>query len=651
MGFGRRLLGKDGGSEGGLNLDALSAALDEVPAGFAYFDPEDRLVSCNPAFREVFESGDDPIPVGAKYAVVFRAAAVKGRIDGVRHDEEGWLEERLKAHDADTSHFTLTLRTGRVFEVDERRLPDRSTAMTLLDVTDYERRDAASSTNEQKARAMLDSVFDGVLTIGADGVVDSANARAADIFGHATERIIGNTISLLVPDVPLADLLDADAIGSIRVFRGLKADGEALNLDIAISELPDTWSLQDRRRQSRKTYVATIRDVTEQRALARQLQQAQRMDAIGTLAGGIAHDFNNILSIIMGYGALIQQDLGEGTETRENADMVVQAARRARELVEQILTFSRQSDEQAKTPFDPKPVVKEVLKLMRSTVPATIDISQEITAHEGRLVGDVSQLHQIIMNLCTNAVHAMGSGPGRLTVSLTDTHLDGPEAVAWGVAPGAYWHFDVADTGDGIAADVLDRVFEPFFTTKERGQGTGLGLAVVHGIVTDHGGVVRVESPPGEGARFHVLLPLTSLEASAVAPTANDPAPTGNGQILLVDDEDLIVRMGQKMLSRLGYTVVGATDAEEALETFRANPEAFDLLMTDQTMPGLTGDALIREVRRIRPALPVVLCTGYSQVMDAEKAKEMGIDAFVMKPLEGDQVGQIVSQVLAAHRS
>ena len=651
MSFGRRLLGRDGGPDDGLNLDALSAALDEVPAGFAFFDPEDRLVSCNPAFREVFESGDDPIPVGAKYAVVFRAAAVKGRIDGVRRDEESWLEERLKAHDAGANRFTLTLRTGRVFEIDERRLPDRSTAMTLLDVTDYERRDAASSTNEQKARAMLDSVFDGVLTIGADGVVDSANARAADIFGRTIETVIGNTMSLLVPDVPLADFLEVDALGSIREFRGRKASGESLNLDIAISELPDTWSLQDRRRETRKTFVATIRDVTEQKALARQLQQAQRMDAIGTLAGGIAHDFNNILGIIMGFGSLIQQDLAEGSETRENADMVVQAARRARELVEQILTFSRHSDEQTKLPFDPKPVVKEVLKLIRSTVPATIEIAQEITAQEGRLVGDVSQLHQIIMNLCTNAVHAMGSGPGRLSVSLLETHLDGSEAAAWGVSPGTYWHFGVGDTGDGIPADVLDRVFEPFFTTKERGQGTGLGLAVVHGIVTDHGGVVRVESPPGEGARFHVLLPLVALEQVDVVTTAAASAPAGNGRILLVDDEDLIVRMGQKMLSRLGYTVVGATDAEEALETFRADPEAFDLLMTDQTMPGLTGDALIREVRQIRPAMPVVLCTGYSQVMDAEKAKEMGIDAFVMKPLEGDQVGQIVSQVLAERRS
>ena len=271
MSFGRRLLGRNGALADEPNLEALRAALGDVPAGFALFDPEDRLVICNPVFREVFESGDDPIPDGAKYATVFRGAAVKGRIDGVRRDEEGWLDERLRAHGAGPNRFTLTLRTGRVFEVDERRLPNNSTAMTLLDVTDYERREAASSTNEQKARAMLDSVFDGVLTIGADGVVDSVNARAAEIFGRTIETIIGNTISLLVPDVPLQDFLAPGAIGSIREFRGRKASGESLNLDIAVSELPDNWSLQDRRRETRKTFVATIRDVTEQRALARQL--------------------------------------------------------------------------------------------------------------------------------------------------------------------------------------------------------------------------------------------------------------------------------------------------------------------------------------------------------------------------------------------
>ena len=213
MGFGRRLLGKDGKPPGEVNVDALSAALDDVPAGFALFDSEDRLVLCNPAFREVFEAADDPIPDGAKYAAIFRGAAVKGRVDGIRRDEESWLDGRIKAHNAGPNRFTMTLRNGRVFEIDERRLPNNSTAMTLLDITDYERREAASSTNEQKARAMLDSVFDGVLTIGADGVIDSVNARTAEIFGRPIEMIIGNTTSLLVPDVTLSDFLASEGVG------------------------------------------------------------------------------------------------------------------------------------------------------------------------------------------------------------------------------------------------------------------------------------------------------------------------------------------------------------------------------------------------------------------------------------------------------
>jgi len=643
----RRLFGKDTEKERA-TLKGLLASLQALPQGFALFDARDRLVICNPAFRQVFEVGDDPIPDGATYAAVLRGAAVKGKIEGVRRDEEGWLSERLEAHNNPENTFNLTLRTGGTYAVWERAVAGGGNVVSLIEITQYERRDAASRTNEQKARAMLDSVFDGVLTIGADGVVDSVNARAAEIFGRPIETIIGNSVGTIIPDMPLSDLIGDRALGSIREIKGRGAGGVAINLEIAVSELPDTWSLQDRRRASRQTFVATIRDVTEQRALARQLQQAQRMDASGTLAGGIAHDFNNILSIIMGYGGLIQQDLPEGTEARENADMVVQAARRARELVEQILTFSRHSDDQAKKPLDPKPVVKEVLKLIRSTVPATIEIVQEIVEEDGRILGDVSQLHQIVMNLCTNAVHAMGAGPGRLHVSLSPENLDADAAAAWGVSSGDYWHLSVADSGDGIAPDVLDRVFEPFFTTKERGQGTGLGLAVVHGIVTDHGGVVRAESRPAQGATFHVLLPMGATERDFPEATPASAAPTGRGRILLVDDETLIVRMGQKILNRLGYTVVGATDPEEALETFRADPGGFDLLMTDQTMPGLTGDALIRAVRSIRPDLPVVLCTGYSQVMDEEKAKEMAIDAFVMKPLEREDVGRIVSTVLAA---
>jgi len=646
-GLAARLFGGGGGEAGGPTVEALVAAVSALPFGFALFDESDRLVLCNRTYREVFESVDDPIPGGTRYAAILRGAAVKGRVAGVRRDEEVWLEERLAAHANPENDYALALRTGRNYAVFERRLADGGVVVMLDDVTDYERREAASKTSEQKARAMLDSVFDGVLTIGADGVVDTVNARASEIFGRPIEGIVGNTVGLLIPDVPLPELIGERVLGAIRPVQGRAGDDRTLELDIAVSELPDNWSLHDRRRESRKTYVATVRDVTEQRALERQLQQSQRMDAIGTLAGGIAHDFNNILSIIMGYGALIQQDVPEGEELRENADMVVQAARRARELVEQILTFSRRSDDQEKKAFDPGPVVKEVLKLIRSTIPATIEIDRDITQQDLRVVGNVSQLHQVIMNLCTNAAQAIGTETaGSISLSLRPESLSGSDAAAWGVAPGSYVHLCVSDSGSGIAPEVLERVFEPFFTTKERGQGTGLGLAMVHGIVTDHGGVVRAESPPGQGASFHILLPAVTAEPAAPAKELAGEAPAGAGRILFVDDEALIVRMGQKILSRLGYTVVGATDSEEALDAFRADPDAFDLLVTDQTMPGLTGDMLIREVRAIRPAIPVILCTGYSQTMDAEKARDMGIDAFVLKPLEGDEVGRVVSNVL-----
>ncbi len=329
-------------------------------------------------------------------------------------------------------------------------------------------------------------------------------------------------------------------------------------------------------------------------------------------------------------------------ETRENLDMVVRAARRARDLVEQILTFSRRS-ERERRPLDPKPVFEEALKLLRSTLPATIEIRTHIDEAPMQLLADPSQLHQVMMNLCTNAAHAMREAGGGLEVSVERVRgaLDGETA-------GAALKLSVADTGAGMDADTAARIFDPFFTTKERGQGTGRGLAVVHGIVTEHGGTIDVASRPGEGATFTVYLPIHAAAASAAEEPAAKAPPRGRGRILFVDDEVPIVRMGQKILGRLGYTVVGATESEEALDAFREAPAAFDLLVTDQTMPGLTGDALIAEVRKLRPDIPVILCTGYSQKMDEETAKSAGIDTFVMKPLEGGELGWAVARALTA---
>ena len=370
------------------------------------------------------------------------------------------------------------------------------------------------------------------------------------------------------------------------------------------------------------------------------------MEAIGTLAGGIAHDFNNILSIILGYSSLaLEGTAGEG-ESRENLEMVVQAGRRARDLVDQILTFSRRG-EHAKSPLDLGAVLREVLKLMRSTLPATIEIRQDLGDAPAQVMADGSQLHQVRMNLCTNAGQAMEDHGGTLSASLDRIDLDAEQAAPRGeIAAGAYHRLRVADTGHGMDRATAERVFEPFFTTKGIGSGTGLGLSVAHGIVTEHGGAISIQSAAGSGTTFEVLLPVHIGVAEDLPAAVRTETPKGKGCILFVDDESALVRMADKVLSKLGYTVLGETDSTAALARFREDADAIDLVITDQTMPGLTGDALTRELRKIRADIPVVVCTGYSRLYTPEMAQEMGIAGYLKKPIMPDELGQMVGRAL-----
>ncbi len=385
--------------------------------------------------------------------------------------------------------------------------------------------------------------------------------------------------------------------------------------------------------------VVVFSDISEQRRaeeerrnLEDQLRRAQKMEAIGTLAGGIAHDFNNILSAIMGYAELSQISLSEENKVSGYLSEIHRAANRAAELTRQILTFSRQTDHKLK-PVIVNVIVKEVLKLIRATLPATIEIKQEIKS-DALVSGTPSQIHQILMNLCTNAGYAMQEEGGVLTVKLTDIKVD--DNVMYrskGLTPGPYLNLTVSDTGHGIASDMLDRVFDPFFTTKERGKGTGMGLAVVHGIVKSYGGTIYVKSKPGQGSVFTVLLP--ALDSNMETDSADDRAapPRGNEHILFVDDEPVLVEVGEIMLKRLGYKVTTRTSSVEALSLFREQPDRFDLLITEMTMPHLTGYKLARKMINIRSTIPVILCTGFSKLIDEQDAKSLGISEFIMKPI------------------
>ncbi|MBF0476729.1 MAG: response regulator [Deltaproteobacteria bacterium] len=387
------------------------------------------------------------------------------------------------------------------------------------------------------------------------------------------------------------------------------------------------------------------RDITDIRKLEAQLRQAHKLEAIGTLAGGIAHDFNNVLSPIIGYTEMALGDDPGTNPVRYELEQVLTAANRAKELVKQILAFGRSGQDQLMRPVDISQVVKEALALLRASIPTTIEIKQDI--ERGVAIADSTQIHQIIVNLGANAAHAMEDG-GRLTVSLKSVHLTGPDLTALSLIhlkPGPYLRLSVADTGHGMDAETVQRIFDPYFTSKDVGKGTGLGLAVVHGIVERHGGEIQIRSALGQGSVFDLYFPMVVKEPKNEAAPVQI-APKGSERILVVDDERAIAEYTAKTLKRLGYRATAQTNAREALDFFRTHAQEFDLVITDYTMPGLTGIELAKEILMIRPDIPIVLTTGFNEKATDQAAKETGIKELALKPLTKMSLATLVRKTL-----
>ena len=393
------------------------------------------------------------------------------------------------------------------------------------------------------------------------------------------------------------------------------------------------------------TDISRIKDLEkESLRIQAQLQQAQKMEAIGTLAGGIAHDFNNILSAVIGYTEIVLAEVSEGTSQHRNLQEVLKAGNRARDLVNQILMFSRQTEKELK-PVQINQIVIEALKLLRASLPTTIRIEPDLRSNSA-VLADSTQIHQVMMNLCTNAAHAMREKGGRLKIELSDIELDGRHIEQHPfLSAGSYIKLRVSDTGHGMEKKIADRIFDPFYTTKDRGEGTGMGLAVVLGIVKSHGGTITVESSIGQGSCFEVLLPAIGHEPD----TEFRPKvvmPSGTEHILFIDDEKSLVDLGFQILERLGYDVTTRTSSIEALELFMDQPDKFDLVITDTTMPNMTGDQLAVKLMEIREDIPVILCTGYSERISRDKAQEVGIKEFVLKPIIMSDMALTVRKVL-----
>ena len=433
-----------------------------------------------------------------------------------------------------------------------------------------------------------------------------------------------------------------ETLGALAIYSEEKDAFDQAEIDL-LMELAGDLAYAIMALRLRKSHEITEE---ETKKLERQLRQAQKMEAIGTLAGGIAHDFNNILGAIMGYCQLALLKVPQDSRLEHYLKQMLQAGGRASELVNQILTFSRQTEQKC-VPTTVNPIIKEALKLLRASLPSTIEIRQAIPNDCGHIMADPTQIHQVLMNLCTNAAHAMAASGGVLTVALNEIELEqSPATHGTELVPGRYLHLTVSDTGHGIDPDTLDRIFEPYFTTKGPTEGTGLGLAVVHGIIKGVHGSITVSSTPGQGTVFNVYFPTIEREITAKQPNVT-PLKNGCERIMLVDDEELLVDVGKIMLERLGYQVVGCTRSLEALDLFVADPTGFDLVITDLTMPGMVGLDLARKITEINPNVPVIICTGSIDAISPESASMAGVKGVAEKPLLMEDMSELVRSVLA----
>ena len=607
------------------------------------------IIYANSAALKLFRASHAGELIGKRYLDLVHPDDRPESIERIRRGlEEKWIapprEHRIVALD------------GQVVHVESTGVPlqykgEIQLFGVLRDITHRKQAEEKLRETEKKYRELAESLPQVIFEIDVKGMLTYINHAGYELFGYPPEELAKgfNILDAVIPEdrerltLDIMLYLQGQRLDR-QDYTSVRKDGTRFPAGIHASRILSGKAVTGLR-GILIDLTATQQAQEEKKKLETQLQQAQKMEAIGALAGGIAHDFNNILSAIIGYVELAMLNAGaEGgvDELRE----ALKASNRARDLVKQILAFSRQTDEE-RMPVRVGMVAKEAAKFLRATIPATIEIQNRIDERSGAVLANSVELHQIVMNLCTNAVHAMGEKGGTLEIEVQSVEISPAQkndSIALDVGP--YIKVSVKDTGVGMSPEVIERIFDPYFTTKEKGVGTGLGLAVVHGIVKKSGGAIEVVSTPGRGSAFHVYLPRVD-QPSLYQPEQLEIPMGGSERILFVDDEIMLIDIGQKALERLGYDVVSRTSPIEALALFTAKPDQFDLVITDQTMPGMTGDVLARELMRIRPGLPVIICTGYSQAIDPQRAKERGIKACVMKPILINEIAAAIRKALA----
>ena len=510
-------------------------------------------------------------------------------------------------------------------------------------------------------QTMLDNISEGIIETHAGQVV-YVNSQAMNILGKPEDQILAvpfsglfeGTARTTVEKLPVSEsgghllIEHVNAAGQqerILSIKRLPANGHPDAMTFLMEDVTERIHAEKSLRDSHHHLEELVQERTADLKRAHEmLQQVQKLEAMGTLAGGIAHDFNNILGGMIGYMELAKME-PLPDKRQLYLDQALQISNRAKDMIRQILIFSRHQEVEKK-PLLAAPLISEGLKMLKAVLPSTIRITHRISGQSAMILADGTQIHQILMNLCTNAAHAMRERGGELDIQFSEQLVSpGSQPDPLDLTPGTYAKLIVKDTGQGIDPSIIGRIFDPFFTTKKPGEGTGLGLSVVYGIVRDHGGRIDVASLPGQGTTISVFLPIIET-GSPEKQAMPEPVATGHERILLVDDESIITEVVDSMLTFLGYQVTARQNSLETLELFRSNPDAFDLVITDMTMPRLRGDELARELLKIRADIPIILCTGYSEIISEEKAQNIGIRQFIMKPIYMRDMAQAIRKAL-----
>ena len=630
---------------------ALFASLSSTSPDFIYFkDRQSRFVRINDAQMRAFGLPDVAAAVGKSDHDFFDGA----------HAQKAYNDEQRIMATGEPMVDLEEMETwpdGRVSWVSSTKVPQRDAAGRITgligisrDITSRRLAEAALRESEQWLRAVFEQAAVGVVqTDIATGRFRRVNQRFCDIVGYTPEEITRLTFADITHPQDLGPNLDKVQrlrSGFVREFaqekRYVRKDGSSVWTSVAVSAIGPPG-------EPPVSFIAFVQDISERKLLDEHVLQAQRMEALGQFSGGVAHDFNNILAAISGYAELSRMRLKDNPEVREHLGAVLKATGRATDLVRQILTFSHQEPQERRV-IHLQPIVAESLKLMRAIIPATIGFERSVEADAPTVLANGGQVHQILMNLGINAWHAMKDHTGRLLVTL-EKFVVTPEYAATTprLHPGDYVRISVSDTGCGMDPATLRRIYEPFFTTKAPGEGTGLGLSVVHGIMDSHDGAITVHSQPGEGTVFRLYFPVhAGLEARPVV--AAGPTPRGHGErVLVVDDEESLAQVGENILTRLGYTVESTTEPAKALELVRTDPSRYALVLTDQTMPGMTGLQLASRLREVQPRLPIMLMTGYNLSLTTDRLGASGICNLLLKPFTVHTLGTAVHTTLSHH--